>query len=206
MSGMTRSMPSIPSSGNMRPASMTTMSSPDSSASMFLPISPTPPSGMTRSGLAKERDLFRRLLRLFGLGRPRRLSGEVQRESGEVREERVAERRLMERRGRVVDREDDETILHARFSVDARDGLAWEELSHGVTAERHDDLGAEQGEMATQPHVTGDDFVRERIAVLGRSVANHVRDEDFPAVETDAGEELVEELPCRPHERLALHV
>ena len=112
----------------------------------------------------------------------------------------------MERRGRVVDREDDETVLHARLSVDARDGLAREELSHGVTAERHDDLGAEHGEMATQPHVAGDDFVRERIAVLGRSVANHVRDEDFPAVETDAGEELVEELPCRPHERLALHV
>ena len=50
MSGMTRSMPNISSSGNMRPQSMTTMSSPYSNTYMFLPISPTPPSGMIRSG------------------------------------------------------------------------------------------------------------------------------------------------------------
>ncbi len=47
---MTRSMPNISSSGNMRPQSMTTMSSPYSNTYMFLPISPTPPSGMMRSG------------------------------------------------------------------------------------------------------------------------------------------------------------
>ena len=50
MSGMTRSMPNISSSGNIRPQSMTTMSSPYSKTYMFLPISPTPPSGMMRSG------------------------------------------------------------------------------------------------------------------------------------------------------------
>ena len=50
MSGMTRSMPNISSSGNMRPQSMTTISSPYSKTYMFLPISPTPPSGMMRSG------------------------------------------------------------------------------------------------------------------------------------------------------------
>src|SRR5438128_1409455 len=75
MSGITRSIPSMPSSGNIRPASTTTMSSPTSIASMFLPISPTPPSGITRSDafdLAKERYLLHRLfLRPFG-GRRRR--------------------------------------------------------------------------------------------------------------------------------------
>ena len=50
MSGMTRSMPNISSSGNMRPQSMTTISSRYSNTYMFLPISPTPPSGMMRSG------------------------------------------------------------------------------------------------------------------------------------------------------------
>ena len=50
MSGMTRSMPNISSSGNIRPQSMTTISSPYSKTYMFLPISPTPPSGMMRSG------------------------------------------------------------------------------------------------------------------------------------------------------------
>ncbi len=49
---MTRSMPNISSSGNMSPQSMTTMSSPYSKTYMFLPISPTPPSGMMRSGVS----------------------------------------------------------------------------------------------------------------------------------------------------------
>ena len=50
MSGMTRSMPNISSSGNISPQSITTISSPYSNTYMFLPISPTPPSGMMRSG------------------------------------------------------------------------------------------------------------------------------------------------------------
>ena len=49
---MTRSMPNISSSGNINPQSMTTMSSPYSKTYMFLPISPTPPSGMMRSGVS----------------------------------------------------------------------------------------------------------------------------------------------------------
>src|SRR6476620_5361663 len=50
MSGMTRSMPNISSSGNISPQSITTISSRYSNTYMFLPISPTPPSGMIRSG------------------------------------------------------------------------------------------------------------------------------------------------------------
>src|SRR5206468_4724524 len=110
MSGMTMSMPSIPSSGNMRPASMTTMSSPTSIASMFLPISPTPPSGITRSDafdLAKERYLLHRLfLRLFG-GRRRR---EEERERREVGVERVAQSGLMQRGGRAVHGEGEQAV------------------------------------------------------------------------------------------------
>src|SRR5207245_9260137 len=102
MSGITRSIPSMPSSGNIRPASTTTMSSPTSIASMFLPISPTPPSGITRSDafdLAKERYLLHRLyLRLFG-GRRRR---EEERERREVGLERVAQSGRMQGGGRVV--------------------------------------------------------------------------------------------------------
>src|SRR5215218_1356967 len=48
MSGITRSIPNISSSGNISPQSMTTMSSPYSNTYMFLPISPTPPRGMIR--------------------------------------------------------------------------------------------------------------------------------------------------------------
>src|SRR2546430_7885303 len=135
MSGITKSMPSISSSGNIRPASMTTMSSPTSIASMFLPISPTPPSGMIRSGLAKERDLLRRfLLRL------RRWRGcrEERRERAEVGHERIAQRGLVQRRRRVVDGKDRKPVGGAaRLAVDTRDGLAGEELPHRVPAEGH---------------------------------------------------------------------
>src|SRR3989454_1812270 len=154
MSGMTRSMPSIPSSGNMRPASTTTMSSPTSIASMFLPISPTPPSGITRSDvfdLAKERYLLHRLfLRLFRRWRGR----EEQRQRREIGVERIAQSRLMQRRGGVVHGEDQEAVGGlSRFAVDARDRLAGEELPHRVPAEGDDDARLQDLEMAAQPHV-----------------------------------------------------
>src|ERR671929_1555284 len=120
MSGMTRSMPSISSSGNMSPASTTTRSSPTSSASMFFPISPTPPSGMTRSGaLTKERDLLGGLLFRLRLRRGRR---EERRERAEVRDERVAQGGLMQRRRGVVHGEDRQPVRGPpRLSMDARD-------------------------------------------------------------------------------------
>src|SRR6266704_6079836 len=154
MSGMTRSIPSIPSSGNMRPASTTTMSSPTSIASMFLPISPTPPSGTIRSGafdLAKERYLLHRFfLRLFWW----RSGREEQRQRREIGVERVAQRGLMQRRGRVVDGEDEEAVGGPpRLSVDARYGLAREELTHRVPPERDDDARPEDLEVADEPHV-----------------------------------------------------
>src|SRR5437867_68269 len=206
MSGITRSMPSMPSSGNMRPASTTMMSSPTSTASMFFPISPTPPSGITRNGafaLAKERYLLHRfLLRLC-----RRRRRKEQRECRKVGVERLAQGWLMERRGRVVDGKDHQPVGGlARPAMDARDRFAWEELPHRVAAERDDHAGLQDLEVAAEPHVTGGDLFRERVAVLGGPVPNHVGDEDLAAVEPDAREELVEELPRGAHEGLSLHV
>src|SRR6516162_7459161 len=48
MSGITRSMPKSSDSGNIIPASMTMMSSPQRSAIMFMPNSPRPPRGIAR--------------------------------------------------------------------------------------------------------------------------------------------------------------
>src|SRR5438309_12112616 len=146
MSGMTRSMPNIPSSGNMRPASTTTMSSPISIASIFLPISPTPPSGITRSGafdLARERYLLHRFfLRLLG-GRSGR---EEEREGSEVRVQRVAKSGLVERRSRVIHGEDQESVGGLpRLAVYARDRLDWKELLHRVATESNDHAESQDG-------------------------------------------------------------
>ena len=48
-SGSTRSMPIISAVGKRRPQSTTTIRPSYSTTVMFLPISPTPPSGRTRS-------------------------------------------------------------------------------------------------------------------------------------------------------------
>src|SRR2546426_853115 len=207
MSGMTRSIPSISSSGNMSPASMTRMSSPISSASMFFPISPTPPSGMIRSGgLAKERDLLRRLL-LGLLGLHRRRSREKQRERREVSHERVAQCGLVQRGGGVIDREDHETVGGAaRPAMDARDRFAGEELPHRVASEGDDDPGPQHLEMPAQPDVAGGDLLGKRVTVLGRPVPHDVGDEDLATIEADASEELVQKLPGRADEWLSLKV
>src|SRR6266508_1217354 len=206
MSGMTRSMPSISSSGNMRPASTTTMSSPCSMASMFLPISPTPPSGITRSGalLTKERHLVRGLL--LHLLRSRRLGREHQREGREITLQRAAQRGLVECRRGVIHGEHGEAARLARLAVDARDRFAREELPHRVTSERHDDARLQHLEVALQPDVARGDLLRQRVAVLRRPVADDVGDEHLAAVQTDAGEELVEQLPRGAHERPSLLV
>src|SRR5687768_6480055 len=201
MSGMTRSMPSISSSGNMSPASTTTMSSPHSIAIMFLPISPTPPSGMTRSGSAKEIELLRVLCHdgLLLLGRA--LGLEHGRQRLEVLLELRAQARLVQRRGGMEHREHRHVGDAARPAVDARDGLAGEELVHGEASERHDDLRAQRLDVRAEPHVARGDLVRERVAILGRAVAHHVRDEDLRAVEPDPRQQLIEELARGTDER-----
>src|ERR1700716_2102823 len=141
MSGMTMSMPGICSSGNMRPESTSTMSSPCSMTIMFLPISPTPPSGMTRTGLAKERHLLGCLLRRLGCRRGG--TGRCLEERGERLEvllEVGAQRGLVQRGCGVEDREDRDAVLLSCAPVDARDGFAGKELVHRVPAEGHHDL------------------------------------------------------------------
>src|SRR2546423_3487722 len=181
MSGMTMSMPSICSSGNMSPASMTTMSSPCSIAIMFLPISPTPPRGMTRTGLAKERHLLSRLLvGLRCLGH-RRAWGRFEefREGLEILLEVGAERGLVQRGCGMEDGEDGDAILLSGASVDARYGFAGEELVHGVASEGDDDPRLEQGEVPLEPDVARRGLLGERVAVLGRPVARDVGDGDL---------------------------
>src|SRR2546430_16422930 len=128
MSGMTMSMPSICSSGNMRPASITRMSSSCSIAIMFFPISPTPPSGMIRTGLAKERHLLRglRLRRLGGRRGGTRGGLEELREGLEVLLQIRSQRGLGERGGGMEYPEDRDAALLSRASPETRDGFAGE--------------------------------------------------------------------------------
>src|ERR1700687_4813547 len=208
MSGMTRSMPSISSSGNIRPASTTIMSSPCSMAIMFLPISPTPPSGITRSASVTEQCR----LHYWFLFLHRPLWGgwlccEVKRERGHVGDERRPQRGLMERGGGGIHRKYHEPVGRlADLPVNSGDRLAREEFVHRVPAERDDHARLQDLEVTVAPDIARGDLVGKRVAVLGRPVADDVGDEDLRPVEADALEQLVEELPGRAHEGPALHV
>jgi len=120
---------------------------------------------------------------------------------------RLAQGRLMESRGRVVDGEDHEAVGRLPWlAVDAGDRLTGEELSHRVAAQGHDHARLEHLEVAPEPHVAGRNFLGQRVAVLGRPVAHDIGDENLAAVEPNAGEELVEELAGGADERLPLEV
>src|ERR671934_456162 len=110
MSGTTRSMPNISSSGNISPQSMTTMSSPYSNTNMFLPISPTPPSGMIRRGRDVSEDGCigsleeRELVVVGGVARGRREGTHRHARPGGV------DRRNHARHGDIGWRDDGETV------------------------------------------------------------------------------------------------
>src|SRR5437868_1165856 len=101
--------------------------------------------------LAKERYLLHRFfVRLF-CGRSR---GEEESQGREVGVERVAQGRLVQRGGRVVDGKDQKALGGlARLSVDARDRFTRKELPHSVPPEGDDDARLQDLEVAKKPHV-----------------------------------------------------
>ena len=78
---MATSTPSICSSGNMTPQSTAMAVSPYSSTSRLRPISPSPPSGMTRSDAAPFVARHRASASRSGAGRARRVRGSMRLEA-----------------------------------------------------------------------------------------------------------------------------
>src|SRR6267143_2086214 len=144
-SGSTRSTPSISSSGNIRPASMTTMFSSYSSAIMLRPISPRPPRGIARNlgCLAKKGELLLRLGDRRGGDRsdlaPLLHAVEVGLDGLEVLLQRAHQEAVVERRRRVVDRDVGHAVLADHFPVEARDRLITRQQARQRMAAEHQD-------------------------------------------------------------------
>ena len=83
--------------------------------------------------------------------------------------------------------------------------LAGEELRREVP-ERRDDARLDQLDLPPEMALTGLDLVGQWIAVSRRAAFENVDDIDVVARKPDVGEQLVEELACRTHERDALLV
>src|SRR3972149_11982120 len=158
MSGITSSTTSISSSGNMRPASTMMRSSPSSKTIMFLPISPRPPRGITRSLSAiwlEEAHLLRLEFR-GGLLRGR-LAGlfQYRRYLAEVFFDDVAHVAGVEGGGRVVHGDEVDAVLHLGLAVNLADGLAGGEPGQGVAAQADDHLGPDEFDLALEVLAAG---------------------------------------------------
>src|ERR1700737_4002727 len=212
-SGSTRSTPSISSSGNIRPASMTTMFSSYSSAIMLRPISPKPPRGMARNlgCLAKKDELLLRLGDRGGDGggnlAPLLHPVEVGFDGPEVLLQRAHQETVVEGRSRVVDGDVGHAVLADHFPVEARDRLiSGQQTCQRVPAEHQDDFRLDQPELLLEIRRAGLRLGRLRIPVAGRPALEDVRDEDLAPGETETTKKLVEQLASRADERLALQV
>jgi hypothetical protein len=89
---MTRSTPKSSGSGNITPASMSRAVSPQAMSSMFMPNSPTPPSGMTSTPAALDRPADCCNGAIASSGHGDRASVAHRRSSAAVREHRVSAR------------------------------------------------------------------------------------------------------------------
>ncbi len=110
----------------------------------------------------------------------------------------------MQRRRRMVHRHDPDVVDLAPLAVHLTDWRARDEPRQGIAAQRHDDARPDDLELLTEPVRTGADLLRQRVAVAWRSALDDVADEDVRALEADASQELLEELPGGTDERPAL--
>src|SRR4030042_18995 len=144
MSGITRSTPSISCSGNIRPASTMMRSSPISKTIMFLPISPRPPKGITRSlsALCLEEPHLLGLEIQSGVLRWR-LTGLFQHGGylAEVFFDNVAHVTGVEGGGRVVHGNEVNAVPYLGVAVNLADGVAGKEPGQGIAAQADDNFG-----------------------------------------------------------------
>ena len=148
-----------------------------------------------------------------GLGQRGRLAplagrDEGGRHAGHVVEERLAERALVERRGRMVHREDlgaaraGLRVRRPGRAVDLADPGARHEPAHRMATERDDEGRIERLDLAAQERRAGGDLVGLGVAVVGRAALDDVGDEDLVAPPADRPEQLGEER-ARPRRRTA---
>src|SRR5258708_2488830 len=222
MSGMTRSMPSISCSGNIRPASTTTMSSSYCTAIMLRPISRRPPRGrmVSRPGpaiaalspfcVSEQGHLLVRGC-LCGLGlrprlaRPLRLGlVEVAAHLAHVLFEGCQQAAVVERGGGMVQRHVETSAVADARAVRARDARrAGEDALQRVAAQQQDDVGPDQLDLRVEEVGARFHLLGQRIAVARRAALEHVADVEVAALEADSFQQLCQQLPRRADEGLA---
>lgn len=120
--------------------------------------------------------------------------------------ERWAQRAVVERRSGVVEREEGraERKPNPTFQwvpVDCGDLRVWGEGAEGVTAERCNDHGVQESELALQERCAGGDLLGCWVAVLGWAALHHIQHEYILSRAPSEPEEEIEKLSGCPNER-----
>src|SRR5690606_13545145 len=112
--------------------------------------------------------------------------------------------RVAQERGRVVGDDEGDAVEVVELAPEARQrGGPPEEAVAGALAHGQEQLRPDEGGLLVEDREVGLDLGRERVAVVRRAALEDVRDVDLVALEVDRFEDLVEELPRAPDERLA---
>src|SRR5438309_4351035 len=215
MSGRTRSMPSMSSCGNMRPASTTRSLFPHSSAHMLMPTSPRPPSGTYRSleaiyrgprevtakprtscGISQQVELLgflfvhrRRLRRRRRREEPVQVLADVVEVTLEVSHQRP----VVQCGRRMVERHVCDLATQNQAAVNSRDrALAGQEPFERMPAEDQHNLGLDQPQLPLQVWLAGLGLVRHRVAVLRGTALEHVGDVYVGTAHPDTAQKRVE--------------
>lgn len=98
------------------------------------------------------------------------------------------------------------------FAVNATNRLKFEievkmrhDIAHAVTAEGGDDFRFDDVNLPVEKRRIQLDLLWRGVAILGWAILDNVGDVDIGTLETDAFDEVSQELPCRSAERLAGH-
>ena len=125
----------------------------------------------------------------------------------EVLLERAHQEAVIQRRGRVIDRDVAHAILDDQLTVQPRDGVVTrEEPRQRVAAEHQDDLRMDQAQLLLEIGRACLRFGGLWVAIARWPALEDIGDEDVPARQADAAQQLVEQLSGRAHEGLALLV
>ena len=188
------------------------MSSSVSRIMQFLPISPRPPSGMTRSVSAIVR---RGALALAGSGSAlaRAQADRVTRRL--PRSSPSASAGIFEKSSLMIWRRLPawsaaagwymcmkwRSPIRRSLPVHLADRVLGEEPAQREAPKRDDQLRVDEFDLAQEVLAAGLDLFRQRVAVVGRPALEDVGDVDVGRVQADRGEQFVEELAAGADER-----
>ncbi len=106
----------------------------------------------------------------------------------------AAQALLMEGSSRMVHSEIDHPSLFLPRAMDLADALSGEEPAQRMATQGHDNPGRNEFDLAVEPLLAGVDLLGQWVSILRGSAFQHVADVDLAPLQSDGGQQLIEEV------------